>query len=123
MVILPVESKNTLEKAVHHLKKGGVIVYPTETSYGIGCIATNVEALEKISVLKGRNEKKVYILLVKNLHMAKKYGIFSKKAEKVAKRYWPGPLTLVLKTKMKYSPTIVSNKNEVALRHSSNIGK
>ena len=56
--------KNEIKKAVEILKKGGIILYPTDTVWGIGCDATNAEAVEKIYNLKKRNDNKSMLVLV-----------------------------------------------------------
>lgn len=88
-----------IKKVVRHLKCGGVIVYPTETSYGLGADATNEEAVKKIFVLKGRERGKPLPLIVGNLRDAERIARFSPRARALAKQYWPGPLTLVLPVK------------------------
>lgn len=78
------------------LLAGGVIVYPTETSYGLGCLATDLEARARIYKLKGRALTKSLPVLVSSWEMAQEVGLFSEKARLLAAKYWPGPLTLVL---------------------------
>ncbi len=103
--------------AAEFVKKGKIIVYPTETCYGLGCDATNEEACEKIFEIKRRKKEKQLPIIVADLKMAKRYAYFSKDALKLAKAFWPGPLTLVL-PKKKSIPTIVA-REKVALRVSS----
>lgn len=93
--------RKVLEKAVNILKKGGVIVYPTETCYGLGADAENKSAVKRIFKIKKRKFEKSFLVLVSSLAMAKKYVIFNKLALKIAKKFWPGPLTLVLEVKDK----------------------
>ena len=66
---LPSEVQNDIEAALKVLKKGGLILYPTDTVWGIGCDATNSKAVEKVYSLKKRNEAKALITLVGNLNM------------------------------------------------------
>jgi len=81
------------------LERGAVMLYPTETVYGLGCDVRNEKALAKIYVLKGRPMGKPFIVLVKDLRMAKRIARFSLAAERLARKFWPGPLTLVLRTR------------------------
>ena len=69
---MKVDKKN-MEKAIETLKNGGVILYPTDTIWGIGCDATNEEACQKISQIKNRPENKSFIILVDSVQMIEKY--------------------------------------------------
>ena len=62
-----------MEKAIETLKNGGVILYPTDTIWGIGCDATNENACQKISQIKNRPENKSFIILVDSVQMIEKY--------------------------------------------------
>ncbi len=64
---------NTLEKSIETLKAGGVILYPTDTIWGIGCDATNEEACQKINQIKNRPAEKSFIILVDSFQMVEKY--------------------------------------------------
>ena len=65
--------KTEIENALAVLKKGGVILYPTDTVWGIGCDATNAEAVDKVYSLKKRNEEKALICLVSDFRMLEQY--------------------------------------------------
>jgi len=85
-----------LDRAVTHLRTGGLLAYPTETVYGFGsrAKAADVQALQR---LKGRRPDKPFLLLVSGRHMAEGQGLaFSEAASALARAFWPGPLTLVL---------------------------
>lgn len=90
--------KEIIDFAVDYLRQGKIIVYPTETVYGIGCEATNQRAVKRILKLKGSSGAKQLLVLVANLKMAKEYANFNSQAMRLAKSYWPGPLTLILTT-------------------------
>lgn len=86
-----------VREAAEILRNGGVIVFPTETVYGIGVISGNAAALGRLRSLKERDADKPFQYLAADLTMAKSMGaVFSTKAEKLARNYWPGPLTLVV---------------------------
>lgn len=85
-----------MSQALEVMKQDGTIVYPTETFYGLGCDATSRKAIKKIYQIKGREGGKALPFLVDSLKMAGLYLRFSPLAFKLAKRYWPGPLSLVL---------------------------
>lgn len=91
-----VGTKKAVEKAVAILKKGGIIVYPTDTLYGLGVDARNGEAVARLKALKGRESKKPISVIVSDIaHMAK-CGVMNESAKILAAKFLPGPLTLVL---------------------------
>ena len=109
--------KNLIGKAIHILKKGGLIIYPTETCYGIGCDALNEDAIEKVYRVKKRRKRKPLPIIVSSLEMMKKYGKITKEVEYLVKKFMPGPLTIVVEKK-KTIPDIL-NPKEIAFRISS----
>jgi len=106
--------KNEIKKAVAILKSSGIIVYPTETSYGIGCDYTNKRAIKRIYKIKGRPKGKPFITLVDSVKMAKRYGIINKIAIKLIKKFMPGPLTLIVKGKKSGEFTFRISSNKIA---------
>jgi tRNA threonylcarbamoyl adenosine modification protein (Sua5/YciO/YrdC/YwlC family) len=74
---------------------GGVIVYPTDTIYGIGCNPYNDDSVERIFKIKGRNKKKPLPILASNINDVEKIVSLGKIGKLLAKRYWPGGLTIV----------------------------
>ena len=81
------------------LRSGGIIIYPTDTAYALGCDATNAQAVEKIFKIKGRDKTKTLSLIVADRAMAEDWLEFSDKARVLADKYWPGPLGLILPVK------------------------
>lgn len=80
-----------------HLATGGLIAYPTETVYGLGSAPT-VGALDALAALKGRPPRKPFLLLVSSLAMVEEVGlVMTASARILAREFWPGPLTLVLR--------------------------
>ncbi|MDO8626661.1 MAG: Sua5/YciO/YrdC/YwlC family protein [Candidatus Magasanikbacteria bacterium] len=84
-----------LAELVVDILNGKIIVFPTETSYGLGCDATNQQAVDKIFKIKGRDFKKPLLVVVPSIAEAKKYLAWSKQLEEISKKYWPGALTVV----------------------------
>ncbi len=82
--------------AVHRLKAGGLVAFPTETVYGLGADATNGPAIARLYEAKGRPAFNPLIAHVADLAAARTLGTFDADAETLAKAFWPGPLTLVL---------------------------
>jgi tRNA threonylcarbamoyl adenosine modification protein (Sua5/YciO/YrdC/YwlC family) len=82
--------------AVRLLRAGELVAFPTETVYGLGADARNPEALARLTRVKGRRDGKPYSLLVPSLKAAEEMaGGFNRIARKLARVYWPGPLTIV----------------------------
>lgn len=80
-------------------------VYPTDTCYGLGVDATSLTAVRKLYKIKGRSFKKPVHIVVSSVAMAKQYVKWNGLAEKLAKAFWPGSLTLVLPAKKNNSVT------------------
>lgn len=92
----PDEVDTAIPRAVAHLRRGGVLAYPTETVYGLGCRAQEAE-VRALAALKGRREDKPFLLLIPDIAMAQRFGLaFNAAAKALARAFWPGPLTLVL---------------------------
>lgn len=105
--------KEAIEEAIKTLKRGGVIVYPTETSYGLGADYTNKRAIKKIFKIKKRADKKLSVI-VSSLFVIKKYAIIDEDAEKLVREFMPGPLTLVVKKREKGTIAFRISSNEIA---------
>ena len=87
-----------LAEAAVAVAKGGVICYPTDTLYGLGCDPLNARAVRRTMEAKGRGPKPMPIL-VRDLATARKFAYVPGKAEKLAQGFWPGPLTMVLQAR------------------------
>lgn len=92
MIVL---KKEDIRNIVEQLKAGQTVVFPTETSYGLGCDATNRDAVEKIFKIKNREWNKLLLVVVPSIKMAKKYLKWNVTLQNLARKYWPGPLTVV----------------------------
>jgi len=86
-----------IDELTKALKQGKVIVYPTETCYGLGCDATNTEAVDKLFKIKKRQERKPVLVLAADADIIKKYINWTPVLGSLAEKYWPGPLTVVAK--------------------------
>ncbi len=93
---IDITDRNVFEKTSSVLRSGGVVMHPTETCYGLAVDIFNEEALKKLYALKSMPLDKPLSILVADLDMAEKFGVFSHKALKLADRYWPGPLSIVV---------------------------
>ncbi len=109
----------TLRAAVEILKQGGVILFPTETAYGFAADARRAQAVEKIFALKGREAGKTPPLIVASAAMAAEYMELTPVLAKLAKKYWPGPLTIVGNVRKGLASNVVRSDGTVAVRVSS----
>lgn len=88
-------SEDKFQEAINVLEKGGVIVFPTETSYGLGCDATNSKAVDRIFAIKGRLNEKGLPVLLPNVESAEEYVEFNEVARHLADQFWPGGLNII----------------------------
>jgi L-threonylcarbamoyladenylate synthase len=110
------KSNAIIPKLCKLLRAGEIIAVPTETAFGLLADATNIKAIKRIQRLKGREKNKPMPLVAANLIQAKKYLLFSPRALELARKFWPGPLTLVLPAKYSFPLGVVSKEKEVGLR-------
>lgn len=85
-----------IEKAADILRRGGLVAMPTETVYGLAADATNGQAVARIFETKRRPTFNPLIVHVPDLASAREFAVFTSDAERLARSFWPGPLTLVL---------------------------
>ena len=116
-MLIKINSRNPqarlITKVVEILKKGGIIAYPTDTYYGIGCDIMNKKAIEKIYQLKQRNRIKPFSFICSGLKNISDYAKVSNYAYKTMKRLLPGPYTFVLEGS-KLVPKIMLTKRKTA---------
>ncbi len=102
-----------IEKVVDILKNGGLVVYPTDTYYGIGCDIMNKKAIERIYQIKQRNKSKPFSFICSGLKNISHYAKVSNYAYKTMKRLLPGPYTFILEGS-KLVPKIMLTKRKTA---------
>ena len=102
-----------IRKVVEILKAGGIVVYPTDTYYGIGCDLMNRKAIEKIYQLKRRDQDKPFSFICSDLKNISDYAKVSNYAYKTMKRLLPGPYTFILEGS-KLVPKIMLTKRKTA---------
>ena len=110
--------KNAVKKAKKILHNGGLVIFPTETVYGIGANATNPIAIKRIYEIKNRSYNNPLICHFQSLEKIKNEFEMSEVANKLADCFWPGPLTLILKKKKSsiISPNLSNYKEFVGCR-------
>ena len=89
--------KEGIEKASQIINQGGIVIFPTDTVYGIGCNPYNKESVRKIYDIKSRDISKPFPILVYSKEIAEKIVLFDEFTKKIVERHWPGPLTIILK--------------------------
>jgi len=102
-----------IQRAVDILTKGGILVYPTDTNYGIGCDILNKRAIERIYQLKQRDKSKPFSFICSELKNISHYAKVSNYAYKTMKRLLPGPYTFILEGS-KLVPKIMLTKRKTA---------
>lgn len=112
-------SECNLSQVMADLLNGQVIIYPTETTYGIGCDAYNQTSVDKIFAIKERPKNKPLLVLVDSVENAKKYLVWNGNLNNLAKKYWPGPLTIIAHANeegKKLANGVVSVEGKIAFR-------
>lgn len=107
------------KRAADILNKGGVIVYPTETLYGIGAGALSGNSVEKVFEVKGRLRGMPIPILVRDKSMLAAIAELNDTASTLAEHFWPGALTLILHDKGKLPGLITAGTGKVAVRISA----
>ncbi len=106
-----------IKQAVHILKRGGLVAFPTDTVYGLGADARNLRAVKKIFAVKKRPLSNPLPILIAKKSDLKKYTLgTSKKIKKITDKFWPGPLTITLEKKKIISDVVTAGKKTVGIR-------
>ena len=108
--------KRILEQAVTILKKGGVIVYPTDTIYGLGADLYNKKAMERIIRIKGSPSKKLLSFILPDLKQIADYAIVPDFAFKIIRRVTPGRYTFVLNATREVPKILLEKRKTVGIR-------
>lgn len=113
----PFEESDKLLLASRILKDGGLVAFPTETVYGLGADALNEAAAGKIYAAKGRPSDNPLIVHISNMSMVDKLAEeISEDARRIMNRFWPGPLTVILKKRKAVPDATTGGLNTVAIR-------
>jgi L-threonylcarbamoyladenylate synthase len=88
---------NKLEEAVRIIEQGGIVIFPTDTAFGIGCRVEREESIKRLFSLRKRPESQATPVLFDSVERVKEYVLpFNKETENLMEEYWPGALTIVL---------------------------
>ena len=109
-------NKEGIEKASQIVSQGGIMIFPTDTVYGIGCNPYNKEAVEKIYKIKSRDIMKSVPVLTYSIETAEKIVEFDQFTKKIVEKFWPGPLTVILKVTDKKIKESLNLENKIAIR-------
>ena len=119
-MLIEINSKNPqtrlICRVVEHLRRGGIIAYPTDTYYGIGCDIMNKKAIEKIYQLKQRNKSKPFSFICSGLKNISHYAKVSNYAYKNMKRLLPGPYTFILEGSKLVPKIMLTKRKTVGIR-------
>ncbi len=116
--ILPADTVG-IARAAEQVRAGGIIVYPTETVYGLGADPFNADALSRIFSIKGRDAAKALIVLIRGQDDLNTLAVeVPQKAQRLTEAFWPGPLTLVFRARPGLPEQLLGAGSTIALRAS-----
>lgn len=113
-------NKNGIRIATESIKNGGIVVYPTDTVYGIGCDPYNENAVKRIYQIKNREAGKPFPILGESKEALSKIVVFDRISEKLANTFWPGQLTMILELRDLKLKKSLDLGNKIAVRVPSN---
>jgi L-threonylcarbamoyladenylate synthase len=117
MEIISNPTRDEIKMASKALKDGHLVAFPTETVYGLGADATNEKAINRIYSVKGRPRDHPLIIHISSINQMDKWAIdIPEYAIKLAKKFWPGPMTVILKRSGLAKNYITGNQDTVGLR-------
>ncbi len=105
-----------LEPILAYLETGGTILYPTDTIWGIGCDATNEDAIDKVISLKQRDPSNPFVILVSSIEMLKKYVTWTHPRLETLLQYHERPLTIIYENAINLAKNATSMDGSVAIR-------
>ncbi|MCP4724443.1 MAG: threonylcarbamoyl-AMP synthase [bacterium] len=109
--------KDAVNAALAELEKGNLIIYPTETLYGIGADCSSDEALKKVFEVKKRERSKPIPLIASTMEMVCEYSVkISDTAKILADEFWPGPLTMIFEASTNVNEIITGGTGTVGFR-------
>ncbi len=109
-------NKSSIDQVVKVLKEGGIVIFPTDTVWGIGANIQRLDGIRRLYEIKGREKSKPTAVLVAGIMVANKLGVIDKEANLLIGKFWPGGLTLIVKAKKTVPKEIASETGSVGLR-------
>lgn len=117
---LPTPSQKAIDQAVAVLQRGGLIAFPTDTGYALGCDLYNKKAIDRIYFIKGRDPKKPLSFICSDLKELSQFAIVSNRAYRDMRRLLPGPYTFVLPATKMVPKLLISRRSSVGIRVPAN---
>ncbi len=108
--------KRAIARAVEVLREGGIIAYPTDTSYGLGCDLLNKRAVEKLYTIKRRNRRQPFSFVCADISDIARYAVVDNVSYRLLKRFLPGPYTFLLPATQIVPRHILPQRRTVGLR-------
>ena len=105
-----------IRAAADLIRRGLVVAYPTDTLYGLAVDPRNAEAVRRLFALKGRPDTSALTLIAADLAQVRAAGLVTAAAERLAARWWPGPLTIVLAAETALAPAVLAGGTTVGIR-------
>lgn len=114
---LDIQNPSDRKKIINLLEIGKIGIFPTDTVFGICCRMDSNSSIKKIYEIKNREENKPFLVLASNISQIEEYAYLNEKAKILAGKYWPGPLTIILESKIeKVDPILRANRSTVGVR-------
>jgi len=114
--IISAKDQSAIPHAVDVIQRSGLVAFPTDTVYGLATSAFNTESIERLFIVKGRNQSKAIALLLSSMDQLEQVATdISNNAKDLANYFWPGPLTLVL-SRHPSLPDNLSNRPTIGIR-------
>lgn len=107
---------NVIDRAAEVISSGGIITYPTDTSYGLGCDPRNRDALERLIAVKRRDRRLGFPLLFADIAQCESYHEFGTLEKIIARIFWPGSLTLIVDARQEVPNHITAGRKSIAIR-------
>jgi tRNA threonylcarbamoyl adenosine modification protein (Sua5/YciO/YrdC/YwlC family) len=108
--------KRSIQKAIEALEDSELIIYPTDTVYGIGCSINSKQAIEKIYRLKGKSKFEPMSIICGSIQQASTYAKISNFSYKILRRCFPGPFTIILEATREIPKLMLSKRKEIGIR-------
>lgn len=109
-------NSNGINTVVNSVKNGEIVIFPTDTVYGIGCNPYNKKSVEKIYKIKNREKGKLFPVLGFSKNELSKIAKFDERANKIIEEFWPGQITLILPLIDKKLKTSMNLEDKIAVR-------
>lgn len=108
--------KDQISEAAGILQSGGIVIFPTDTVWGIGASLNNPQAIKRLYQIKKREKTKPTAVLVGSFFQAEQLGEITQKAKELIKKHWPGGLTIIIKAKQSVPRVVQGKTGAVGLR-------